>query len=109
MALVEAFIIEDGGAQECDDSPYCGDLNRRRRFAAGVSRQLSKLNVDDCASRCWNALPIPGRKLRNLMSYDMSLGMQWMVLTCRATFSGPHGRRTIPFCVLTPGDVELYR
>ena len=33
----------------------------------------------------------------------MSLGMQWMALTCRATFSGPHGRRTIPFGVLTPG------
>ena len=47
--------------------------------------------------------PSLGRKIRNLMCYDMSLGMQWMALTCRATFSGPHGRRTIPFSVLTPG------
>ena len=30
------------------------DLNRRRRVAARVRRQLSKLNVDDCAAQCWN-------------------------------------------------------
>ena len=37
------------------------------------------------------------------MSYDMSSGMQWMALTCRATFSGRYGRRIIPFGVLMPG------
>ena len=37
------------------------------------------------------------------MSCDMSSGMQWMALTCRATFSGRCGRRIIPFSVLMPG------
>ena len=37
------------------------------------------------------------------MSYDMSLGMLWMALTCRATSSGRCGRRISPFGVLMPG------
>ena len=47
--------------------------------------------------------PSHGSKIRNPMSYDMSSGMQWMALTCRATFSGWYGRRIIPFGVLMPG------
>ena len=33
----------------------------------------------------------------------MSLGMQWMALICRATFSDPYGLRIIPFGVLMHG------
>ena len=47
--------------------------------------------------------PSHGSKIRKLTSYDMSLGMQWMALTCRATFSGPYGLRIIPFGALMPG------
>ena len=53
------------------------DLNRRRRLAARVSRQLSKLNVDDCAAQCWNTLPIPWKQdqepyeLRYVFGYAM--------------------------------------
>ena len=47
--------------------------------------------------------PSHGNKIRNPMSYDMSLGMLWMALTCRATFSGRCGRRINPFGVLMPG------
>ena len=63
LALVEAFITDD------DDTPRVRrlhlivvDLNRRRRLAHRVSRQLSKLNVDDCAAQCWNTLPIPWKQ-----------------------------------------------
>ena len=78
MALVEVFITDD------DSTPRVRrlhlivvDLNRRRRFAARVSRQLSKLNVDDCAAQCWNTLPIPWKKdqepyeLRYVFGYAM--------------------------------------
>ena len=47
--------------------------------------------------------PSHGSKIRRLTSYDMSLGMQWMALICRAAFSGPYGRRNIPFGVLMLG------
>ena len=50
--------------------------------------------------------PSHGSKIRSLTSYDMSLGMQWMALTCRATFSGPYGLRIIPFGVLMHGKCE---
>ena len=44
--------------------------------------------------------PSHGSKIKRLTSYDTSLGVQWMALTCRATFSGPYGLRIIPFSVL---------
>ena len=47
--------------------------------------------------------PSLGSKIRRPTSYDMSSGMQWMALTCRATFSGPNGQRIIPFGVLMHG------
>ena len=47
--------------------------------------------------------PSHGNKIRNPMSYDMSLRMLWMALTCRATSSGRYGRRISPFGVLMPG------
>ena len=60
LALVEAFITEE------DSPPWVRrlhlmvvDLNRRRRLAARVMRQLSKLQVDRCAAECWNTFPIP--------------------------------------------------
>ena len=78
MALIEVFITDD------DSTPRVRrlhlivvDLNRRRRLAARVSRQLSKLNVDDCAAQCWNTLPIPWKQdqepyeLRYVFGYAM--------------------------------------
>ena len=54
LALVEAFITDD------DSTPRVRrlhlivvDLNRRRRLATRVSRQLSKIKVDECATQCW--------------------------------------------------------
>ena len=35
------------------------DLKPRRRLATRVSKQLLKLKVDECATQCWNKLPIP--------------------------------------------------
>ena len=107
LALVEAFITED------DDTPRVRrlhlivvDLTRRRRLSTRVIRLLSRINVDDCAAQCWNTLPIPWKQDQepyDPMSYDMSSGMLWMALTCRATFSGRCGRRIILFGVLMPG------
>ena len=57
LALVEAFITNN------DSTPRVRrfhlivvDLNRRRRVATMVSRQLSRINVDECAAQCWNTL-----------------------------------------------------
>ena len=46
-----------------------------------------------------------GSKIRILTSCDMSLGMQWMAVICRAIFSGLYGLRIIPFGVLMHGKV----
>ena len=51
LALVEAFITDDDGTPRVRRLHLIVvDLNRRRRLANRVSRQLSKLNVDDCAA-----------------------------------------------------------
>ena len=105
LALVEAFITED------DDIPRVRrlhlivvDLTRSRRLSTKVSRLLSRIDVDDCAAQNVGIhFPSHGSKIRNPMSYDMSLGMLWMALTCRATSSGRCGRRISPFGVLMPG------
>ena len=47
--------------------------------------------------------PSHGSKIRIPTSCGVSLGMQWMVLICRATFSGRYGLRIIPFGVLMHG------
>ena len=78
LALVEAFITDD------DSTPRVRrlhlivvDLNRRRRLATRVSRQLSKIKVDECATQCWNTLPIPWKQdqetyqLRYVFGYAM--------------------------------------
>ena len=75
--MVEAFITDD------DSTPRVRrlhlivvDLNRRR-LATRVSRQLSKINVDECAAQCWNTLPIPWKQdqetyeLRYIFGYAM--------------------------------------
>ena len=78
LALVEAFITDD------DSTPRVRrlhlivvDLNRRRRLANRVSRQLSKIKVDECATQCWNTFPIPWKQdqetyqLRYVFGYAM--------------------------------------
>ena len=78
LAMVEAFITDD------DSTPRVRrlhlivvDLNRRRRLATRVSRQLSKIKVDECATQCWNTLPIPWKQdqetyqLRYVFGYAM--------------------------------------
>ena len=78
LALVEAFITDD------DCTPRVRrlhlivvDLNRRRRLANRVSKHLSKINVDECATQCWNTLPIPWKQdqetyqLRYVFGYAM--------------------------------------
>ena len=80
------------------------DLNRRRRLAARVMRQLSNIQVDRCAAECWNTPPSLGSKIKRLTSSDMSLDTQWMAVTFRATFFGPHGLWNNPSGALTPGD-----
>ena len=78
LALVEAFITDD------DSTPRVRrlhlivvDLNRRRRLATRVSRQLSKIKVDECATQCWNTFPIPWKQdqetyqLRYVFGYAM--------------------------------------
>ena len=78
LALVEAFITDDDGTPRVRRLHLIVvDLNRRRRLANRISRQLSKLNVDDCAAQCWNTLPIPWRQdqetyeLRYVFGYAM--------------------------------------
>ena len=38
------------------------DLNRRRRLADRVSKLLPKIQVDECATQCWNTLSIPWKQ-----------------------------------------------
>ena len=47
--------------------------------------------------------PSLGSMIRIPTNCDLSLGMQWMALICHAIFSGPYGRRIIPFSVLMHG------
>ena len=78
LALVEAFITDD------DSTPRVRrlhlivvDLKRRRRLATWVSKQLLKIKVDECATQCWNTLPIPWKhdqdtyQLRYVFGYAM--------------------------------------
>ena len=78
LALVEVFITDD------DSTPRVRrlhlivvDLNRRRRLANRVSRQLSNIKVDECATQCWKTLPIPWKQdqepyqLRYVFGYAM--------------------------------------
>ena len=101
LALVEAFITEEDSAPRVRRLHLMVvDLNRRRRLAARVMRQLSNIQVDRCAAECWNTLPIPW-----LTSSDMSLDTQWMAVTYRATFFGPHGLWNNPSGAWMPGKV----
>ena len=78
LALAEAFITDD------DSTPRVRrlhlivvDLNRRRRLSNKVSRYLSQVRADECATRCWNTLPIPWKQdqetyqLRYVFGYAM--------------------------------------
>ena len=78
LALVEAFITEEDSAPRVRRLHLMVvDLNRRRRLAARVMRQLSKIQVDRCAAECWNTLPIPWKQnqeayqLRYVFGYAM--------------------------------------
>ena len=78
LALVEAFITEDDSAPRVRKLHLIVvDLNRRRRLAARVKRQLSTIQVDRCAAECWNTLPIPWKQnqeayqLRYVFGYAM--------------------------------------
>ena len=78
LALVEAFITDDNSTPRVRRLHLIVvDLNRRRRLATRVSRQLSKINVDECAAQCWNTLPIPWKQdqetyeLRYVFGYAM--------------------------------------
>ena len=42
---------------------------------------------------------------RGLPASDMSLDMQWMAVTFRATYFGPHGQQNNPSGALMPGKV----
>ena len=69
------------------------DLHRRRRMADRVLRLLADLQVDRWAEECC-ILPLSrGRKTKRLTSLDMSLDMQWMEVTFRATFFGLYGQQ----------------
>ena len=98
LALVEAFITDD------DSTPRVRrlhlivvDLNRRRRLATRVSKQLSKINVDECAAQCWNTLPIPWKQdqetyeLRYVFGYamdgtDLPCYILWPIWTADHSF-----------------------
>ena len=78
LALVEAFVTED------DHTPRVRrlhliivDMTRRRRLATRVSKQLLKVQIDECVAQCWNTLPIPCKhdqaayQLRYVFAYAM--------------------------------------
>ena len=48
-------------------------------------------------------LPIPWKQDQKTYQLRYVFGVQWMALTCRATFSGPYRLRIIPFSVLMHG------
>ena len=98
MALVEAFITEDDSAPRVRRLHLIVvDLNRRRRLAARVNRQLSKIQVDRCAAECWNTLPIPWKQnqeayqLRYVFGYamdgsDLPCYILWPIRTAEQSF-----------------------
>ena len=49
--------------------------------------------------------PSRGSEIKRLTSSDMSLATEWMAVTFRATFFGPHGLWNNPFGALMPGKV----
>ena len=70
LALVEAFITEEDRAPRVRKLHFIVvDLNRRRRMATKVMRQLSQIQVDRCAAECWNTLPIPW--MQNQEAYQL--------------------------------------
>ena len=90
LALVEACITEEDSRAPRVRRLHLMvvDLTRRRRLAAiGI---LS---------------PSLGRKIKRLTSSDMSLDTQWMAVSYRATFFGPHGLRNNPSGAWMPGKV----
>eukprot|EP00434_Breviolum_minutum_P035286 symbB.v1.2.031227.t2/scaffold3601.1/size53442/2 len=98
LALVEAFITEDDSAPRVRRLHLIVvDLNRRRRLAARVKRQLSKIQVDRCAAECWNTLPIPWKQnqeayqLRYVFGYamdgsDLPCYILWPIRTAEQSF-----------------------
>ena len=98
LALVEAFITEDDSALKVRRLHLMVvDLNRRRRMAAKVLRQLSKIQVDRCAADCLNALPIPWKpnqetyQLRYVFGYamdnsDLPCYILWPMRTAEQSF-----------------------
>ena len=98
LALVEAFITEEDSAPRVRKLHLMVvDLNRRRRLAARVMKQLSKLQVDRCAAECWNTLPMPWKpnqeayQLRYVFGYamdgsDLPCYILWPIRTAEHSF-----------------------
>ena len=98
LALVEAFITEDDSAPRVRRLHLIVvDLHRRRRLATRVNRQFSKIQVDRCATQCWNTLPIPWKQdqeayqLRYVFGYamdgtDLPCHLLWPVRTADQSF-----------------------
>ena len=93
LSLVEAYITEEDSAPRVRRLHLMVvDLHRRRRMADRVRRLLVDIQVDRYAEECLNTLPIPWKQNQEAYpALDMSLDTQWMAVTFRATFSGPHG------------------
>ena len=64
------------------------DLTRSRRLSTKVADCSQELTWMTVLPNVGTHFPSHGSKIRNPMSYDMSLSMLWMALTCRATSSG---------------------
>ena len=107
LALAEAYITEEDSAPRVRRLHLMVvDLHRRRRMADRVLRLLLDIQIDRCADECWKMLsPSRGSGIKRLTSFDMSLDMQWMAVTFRATYFGPHGQQNNPSGALMPGKV----
>ena len=105
LALAEAFITEEDSAPRVRRLHLIVvDLHRRRRLADRVRRLFSDIQVGVLTS-VGTPSPSRGCQIKRLTSSDMSLAMQWMAVTFRATCFGPLGLWSNPSGALTPGKV----
>ena len=57
------------------------------------------------ADECWNTLPIPWKQNQESYQLRYVFDTEWMTVTFRATFFGPHGQQNNPSGALMLGKV----
>ena len=104
---MEAYITEEDSAPRVRRLHLMVvDLHRRRRMTDRVLRLLVDLQVDRCAKECLNTLPIPWKQNQEAYQLRYVLDTQWMAVTFRAIFFGPHGQQNNPSGALMPEKCE---